>query len=283
MPAYNPSILISDCYGSAGSITFYHRDGKCRWRRRSSLSFAGTPAQCAALSVHRRALAAWRTISDTEKERWHDIAKNVQPRRPPFGSGGHISGHNLFVSAYHGFVPLGDEHIPQPVEYHPFPVSMVEIVSASVTNSSGLRILLRLSMPQEREPERYALLCKVQLTEAGKGCNPGKMRNILAEETETRQMRMSVRHLRWPAMPAIRIIPSTPGLYSLPFRTTVYSPASVPTDILSTSAICSSTDTPATGASIKSYPQQSILHKQLRQILYRNQFYNNILTNYNYL
>ena len=148
MPAYNPSILISDCYGSAGSITFYHRDGKCRWRRRSSLSFAGTPAQCAALSVHRRALAAWRTISDTEKERWHDIAKNVQPRRPPFGSGGHISGHNLFVS------------------------------------SSDLRILLRLSMPLEKEPERYALLCKVQLTEAGKGCNPGKMRNILAEETE---------------------------------------------------------------------------------------------------
>ena len=119
MPAYNPSILISDCYGSAGSITFYHRDGKCRWRRRSSLSFAGTPAQCAALSVHRRALAAWRTISDTEKERWHDIAKNVQPHRPPFGSGGHITGHNLFVSAYHGFATLRDEHIPQPVEYHP--------------------------------------------------------------------------------------------------------------------------------------------------------------------
>ena len=182
MPAYNPNLLISDCYGSAGSITFYHRDGKCRWRRRSSLSFAGTPAQCAALSVHRRALAAWRTISDTEKERWHDIAKNVQPHRPPFGSGGHISGHNLFVSAYHGFVTLGDEHIPQPVEYHPFPVSMVEIVSASVTNSSDLRILLRLSMPLEKEPERYALLCKVQLTEAGKGCNPGKMRNFLAEE-----------------------------------------------------------------------------------------------------
>ena len=103
------------------------------------------------------------------------------------------------------------------------------------------------------------------------------------KKRKTRQMRMSVRHLRRPAMPAIRIIPSTPGLYSLPFRTTVYSPASVPTDILSTSAICSSTGSPATGASIKSYPQPSILDKQLLQILYRNQFYNNILTNYNYL
>ena len=109
MPTYNPSILISDCYGSAGSITFYHRDGKCRWRRRSSLSFTGTPSQCAALSIHRRALAAWRTIPDTEKERWHDIAKNVPPHRPPFGYGCHISGHNLFVSAYHGFVTLDSE------------------------------------------------------------------------------------------------------------------------------------------------------------------------------
>ena len=179
MPAYNPSILISDCYGSAGSITFYHRDGKCRWRSKSTLSFAATPRQCAALSVHKRALAAWRTIPDTEKERWHE---NVQPHRPPFGSEGHITGHNLFVSAYHGFVTLGDEHIPEPMEHHPFPVFMAEFVSASVANSSDLRILLRLSMPLEKEPERYALLCKVQLTETGKGCNPGKMRNFLAEE-----------------------------------------------------------------------------------------------------
>ena len=250
MPAYNPSILISDCYGSAGSITFYHRDGRCRWRSKSTLSFAATPRQSAALDDHRRALAAWRTIPDTEKERWHDIARNVPPHRPPFTSGGHISGHNLFVSAYHGFVTLGDEHIPQPVEYHPFPVSMVEIVSASVTNSSDLRILLRLSMPLEKEPERYALLCKVQLTEAGKGCNPGKMRNILAEETENET--------------DADVGPATAAacdLYSLPFRTTVYSPASVPTDILSTSAICSSTGSPATAANVKSYPQLSILHK----------------------
>mgnify|MGYP001781319925 CR=1 FL=1 len=182
MPTYNPSILISDCYGSAGSITFYHRDGKCRWRSKSTLSFAATPRQCAALSIHRRALAAWRTIPDTEKERWHDIAKNVPSHRPPFGYGCHISGHNLFVSAYHGFVTLGDEHIPQPVEHHPFPVFAAEFVSASIANSSDLRILLRLSMSLEKEPERYALLCKVQLTEAGKGCNPGKMRNFLAED-----------------------------------------------------------------------------------------------------
>ena len=182
MPAYNPNLLISDCYGSAGSITFYHRDGKCRWRSKSTLSFAATPGQSAALDVHRRALAAWRTIPDTEKEKWHDIARNVPPHRPPFGLGGHISGHNLFVSAYHGFHTLGNEHIPGPVEFSPFPVFVTGFMGAKTVNASDLRIALKLSMSETNNPTRYALLCKVQLTEAGKGCNPGKMRNFLAED-----------------------------------------------------------------------------------------------------
>ena len=182
MPAYNPNLLISDCYGSAGSITFYHRDGKCRWRSKSTLSFAATPGQSAALDVHRRALAAWRTIPDTDKEKWHEIARNVPPRRPPFGCGGHISGHNLFVSAYHGFHTLGDEHIPGPVEFRPFPVFMAGFMGAETVNISDLRITLNLSMSMADNSARYALLCKVQLTEAGKGCNPGRMRNFLAED-----------------------------------------------------------------------------------------------------
>ena len=146
MPAYSPNLIISDCYGSAGSITFYHRDGKCRWRSKSTLSFAATPRQSAALDVHRRALAAWRTIPDTEKERWHEIARVAPPHRPPFGSGGHISGHNLFVSAYHGFHTLGDEHIPWPVEYRPFPVFVAEFIGAEATNIFDLRITLSMAM-----------------------------------------------------------------------------------------------------------------------------------------
>ena len=182
MPAYDPNLFISDCYGSAGSITFYHRDGKCRWRSKSTLSFAATPRQSVALDVHRRALAAWRTIPDTEKERWHKIARNVPPHRPPFGSGGHISGHNLFVSAWHGFHTLGNEHIPGPVEFCPFPVFTAEFVRAEAVKVSDMRIYLKLSMSLADSPMRYALLCKVQLTESGKGCNPGKMRNFLAED-----------------------------------------------------------------------------------------------------
>ena len=182
MPAYNPNLLISDCYGSAGSITFYHRDGKCRWRSKSTLSFAATPRQSAALNVHRRALAAWRTIPDSEKEQWHKIARNVSPHRPPFGSGGHISGHNLFVSAYHGFRTLGNEHIPEPMEFSQFPVFTAEFVRAETVNVSDLRIYLRLAMSIADNSAGYALLCKAQLTEAGKGCNPGMMRNFLAED-----------------------------------------------------------------------------------------------------
>ena len=192
MPAYNPNLLISDCYGSAGSITFYHRDGKCRWRSKSTLSFAATPGQSAALDVHRRALAAWRTIPDTDKEKWHEIARNVPPHRPPFGCGGHISGHNLFVSAYHGFHTLGDEHIPGPVEFRPFPVFTAGFMRAETVNISDLRIALNLSMSEADDPTRYALLCKVQMTEAGKGCNPGRMRNFLAEDvTDTVPVGMS--------------------------------------------------------------------------------------------
>ena len=197
MPAYSPNLLISDCYGSAGSITFYHRDGKCRWRSKSTLSFAATPRQSAALDVHRRALAAWCTIPDTEKEIWHEIARNVPPHRPPFGSGGHISGHNLFVSAYHGFHTLGNEHIPGPMEFRPFPVFVAGFMGAETVNTSDLRITLRLSMQLEKEPERYTLLCKVQLAEAGKGCNPGRMRNFLAEDvTETVPAGMSTEALQ---------------------------------------------------------------------------------------
>ena len=197
MPAYSPNLLISDCYGSAGSITFYHRDGKCRWRSKSTLSFAATPRQSAALDVHRRALAAWCTIPDTEKEIWHEIARNVPPYKPPFGYGGHISGHNLFVSAYHGFHTLGNEHIPGPMEFRPFPVFVAGFMGAETVNTSDLRITLRLSMQLEKEPERYTLLCKVQLAEAGKGCNPGRMRNFLAEDvTETVPAGMSTEALQ---------------------------------------------------------------------------------------
>ena len=53
---------------------------------------------------------------------------------------------------------------------------------AEAVNDSDLRINLKSTMSMADNSGRYALLCKVQLTEAGKGCNPGKMRNFLAED-----------------------------------------------------------------------------------------------------
>lgn len=185
MLQFNPNTLFNDFWGTAGTLTVYHRDGKCHIRKRSAPEFPSTPAQQAALSIHRRAFAAWRTLPHSVQEEWHRIAKSVRPRRPPFNGSGHITGHNLFVSAYHGFCTLGDEHIPEPVDFRPFPVFAAEFVSAAVTAGTDLKILLRLSMSPESSPERYALLCKVQLTESGKGCNPGKMRNFLAAEDTT--------------------------------------------------------------------------------------------------
>ena len=43
-----------------------------------------------------------------------------------------------------------------------------------------LRIQLQVPIAPEFHPERYRLLAKIQLTEPGKGRNPGLMRNHLA-------------------------------------------------------------------------------------------------------
>ena len=41
-------------------------------------------------------------IPDDIKEEWNGFASVVEPHKPPFDGSSHITGHNLFVSAYHG-------------------------------------------------------------------------------------------------------------------------------------------------------------------------------------
>ena len=79
--------------------------------------------------VHRRALAAWRELSHSVQLKWNEFAREVLPHRPPFDGRGHITGHNLFVSVYHGFAQMGDEHVPEPVKWRPFPVFGVKLLS----------------------------------------------------------------------------------------------------------------------------------------------------------
>ena len=100
--------------------------------------------------------------------------------RPPFDNSTHITGHNLFVSAYHGFATLGNEHVPEPRAFEKFPPFAVEVGGASIVE--GLLVLpVSVFIAAAFVPERYRLLAKIQLTQPGKGRNSGKMRNVLAD------------------------------------------------------------------------------------------------------
>ena len=179
MPLYRPNILFSDGFGSAGDATWYHRHGRCYTRKRCKPVFPGTAGQQAHMSVHQRAMAAWRTIPGQTQLLWNDLAEEVEPHRPPFDHKAYISGNNLFVSAYHGFVTLGNEHVPSPRAFDSFPPFAVDLVSATIAGGE-LRIQLQVPIAPVFHPVRYRLLAKIQLTEPGKGRNPGLMRNHLA-------------------------------------------------------------------------------------------------------
>ena len=77
MPKYLPNTRFSDCWGSAGDVTFYHRDGVCFWRKRSCPEFPGTVLQMEQQSVHARALEAWRNISEDDRQKWIEYAADV--------------------------------------------------------------------------------------------------------------------------------------------------------------------------------------------------------------
>ena len=129
-----------------------------------------SPAQLEHLEVHRRALAAWRGLDHETQLEWNEYARVVEPHRPPFDHSSWISGQNLFVSAYHGFHTLGNEHVPSPVLFESFPSFVVEAMSAT---SVGDDLLLRVSVVglEYVSASRYWLYGRVQLTEKGKGAS----------------------------------------------------------------------------------------------------------------
>ena len=181
MPRYRPSILISDCWGSVGDLTFYHVDGKPYFKKRARGKFRGTAGQLEQLDVHRRALAAWRELEHSEQLIWHELARPVISHQEPFDNTAHISGHNLFVSAYHGFYTLGIEHIPTPQAWAPFPPHSMEYLSATL-DGDDLILRFRICLPKCKEPERYQVLLQLQLTTPNGGKKPGYRRNYLAQE-----------------------------------------------------------------------------------------------------
>lgn len=166
MPKFIPSAGIEDCYGSSGNITFYHRDGQCFYRKRPASVPAGTPSQLETSALHRRALQAWRTLDHQTQKTWADYGSAVLSRRPPYDGTTHITGHNLFVSAYHGFAQLGDEHIPEPLPWESFPLFSAIFDSANLTEDGQLQLRFRVFLSNTEEPERYRLHIKADIRKA---------------------------------------------------------------------------------------------------------------------
>ena len=182
MPLYHPNIKFSDCWSSVGDITFYHRNGKCYWREKPAPTFPRTLWQQEHQAVHFRALEAWRSLDHPVQRQWSAHARNVTAHRPPFLNENHISGYNLFVSAYHGFATLGNEHVPAPARFKTFPPFHAVFITAQVAGNSDLVLRFSLFVGDTEHPLRYRALGKIQLVEEGRGCHPGKLRNFLSVE-----------------------------------------------------------------------------------------------------
>lgn len=180
MPVYLPSILISDAYGSMGNLTFYHKNGQCYTRRRSKASYPGTAAQLNHLAVHRRALQAWASLGYSTQLTWNTYETTAEPHRPPFDHKAHISGNNLFVSAYHGFALLGNEHIPEPQPFVKFPPFAVSFQSASDIDGV-LQIIADTSISEHNNPARYRLYIRLSLSTPGTGYSLRSMRGFVAD------------------------------------------------------------------------------------------------------
>lgn len=187
MPKYIPNTQFSDCWSSVGNVTFYHRNGICYFRSKAYSDFAGTADQLEQAELHRRAIKAWQSLPHDTQMIWRRMAKGVASHRPPFGQKNSISGYNLFVSAYHGFTQLGNERIPEPVMFEPFPIFSMNYLDCSTTDGGLLRLRFRLTLCGAVEPGRYRVLGKFQIGEPGCGRNPGMMKNCLSKSIPSRE------------------------------------------------------------------------------------------------
>lgn len=180
MPKFHPTPIIQDCWSSIGNITFYHRNGQCFYKRKIKPVFPGTPAQLDQAQVHHRAILAWQQLPHAVQLQWRELAKSVPSHRPPYDDNHHISGYNLFVSAYHGFAQLGLEHVPVPQPYPLFPISHLQLLQIDSGGSSGfVSLRCRITLQNTDNPARWHVSAKIQLTAPGVGCDPGKMRTYM--------------------------------------------------------------------------------------------------------
>ena len=182
MPKYHPNTRFTDCWASVGNITFYHRDGQCYYRTKANPVFPGTSHQLVQVSIHKRALQAWRNITHEEQLEWNALATQVKSKRPPYDHKTSISGYNLFVSAYHGYASIGDEKIPEPKPMPDFPTLSLKLISSTVVGTT-LQVKFKIEN-LHASLQNFIIASRIQLVNLGAGTNPGKMRNHQAELTD---------------------------------------------------------------------------------------------------
>ena len=108
------------------------------------------------------------------------LALTVYSHRPPFNNDHHISEYNLFVSAYHGFAQLGNEHVPVPRAYEELSIFTVSYHSVSIQDGDTLRIKLRTLLEPNVVPSRYRFAVRIQLTTPGSGLRPSYILSFVA-------------------------------------------------------------------------------------------------------
>ena len=135
-------------------------------------------------------MAAWASLDRDTQLKWIGYETTAEPHRPPFDHKAHISGNNLFVSAYHGFALMGDEHTPapQPFQMPPFAVTF----DSAVVENGVLKLTVDAHVSLDDNPERYRLYSRLRLTSPGKGYGVRGMRGYLAAGDCSRQMIISI-------------------------------------------------------------------------------------------
>lgn len=193
MPKFHPTTLIQDCWSSIGNITFFHRNGQCYYKRKPYTHFQGTAAQLDQAQLHHRAILAWQQLQHSVQLEWRELAKSVPSHRPPYDYYHHISGYNLFVSAYHGFAQLGREHIPVPQPYPQFPPSSLELLATTYSNAL-VTIRCRLTLSATDTPDRWYISARIQITTPGVGCALSKMHTYLVTRNTQNEIVFHVPH-----------------------------------------------------------------------------------------
>lgn len=143
--------------------------------------------------VHHRAILAWQQLQHSVQLEWRELARCVPSHRPPYDDNHHISGYNLFVSAYHGFAQLGREHVPVPQPYPLFPISHLQLLQIDSGGSSrSVSLRCRLTLQNTDNLARWHVSARIQLTAPGVGCDPGKMRTYLGVRSSENEIVFNV-------------------------------------------------------------------------------------------